>query len=312
MYLYWFKFSRLHIQVGGSLGGLFTGIVLKRLGHIVSIFERNPTPLLHNQGAGVVAGGDVKAFFSRYDKTKRPIAVPSRLRHYLDRDGNQIYREESLQQMTSWDLLYYLLRANFDGIESNYCRVPPANPGEGVGVYKYGHTVTDIRDAQGGKVEVQYLDRDGTQQSDAADLVIGADGPSSTIRKILLPNVKREYAGYVAWRGTVPESEISDAAKEAFVEKFAFFHADGLQILLYTIPGPNGTLEVGKRLINWVWYCNYPQDSREYTELMTDSDGHRHHITLPNGKMRPEIWAQQKAYAQKALPPQCAEIVEDR
>lgn len=77
------------------------------------------------------------------------------------------------------------------------------------------------------------------------------------------------------------------------------------------IPGENGSLEPGKRLINWVWYCNYPQDSTEYQELMTDTDGKHHHITLPIGKMRKEVLDKQREYARKVLPPQFADIVCD-
>ena len=295
-------------QVGGSLGGLFAGVVLKRLGHHVRIFERNPTPLLHNQGAGVVAGGDSQEFFHRHDATKRPIAVTSRLRHYLDLQGNVIHREQSVQKMTSWDLLYYVLRANFDRVESDYCKLPEPIEGEGEAKYEYGHVVTGLDDKQD-EVEIQFKDRDGKPGRTLADLVIGADGPSSTIRKILLPEVKRQYAGYVAWRGTIPETEASPAAREAFAEKFAFYHSQGIQILSYMIPGPNGALEPGKRLINWVWYTNYPEDSAEFADLMTDSEGNRHHNTLPIGLMRDEIWQQQQAYATKILPPQFAEIV---
>lgn len=37
-------------QVGGSLAGLFSGLVLKHLGHNVQIFERSPSALLQSQG----------------------------------------------------------------------------------------------------------------------------------------------------------------------------------------------------------------------------------------------------------------------
>ncbi|KAI9876341.1 MAG: hypothetical protein M1830_006738 [Pleopsidium flavum] len=296
------------VVVGGSLGGLFAGVIFKRLGHNVRILERNPTPLLHNQGAGVVAGGDTQEFFHKYDATKRPIAVTSKLRHYLDREGHVIHREQTVQKMTSWDLLYFLLRANFDGVESGYCKLPGPVDGEGKAKYEYGHLVKELKDKKD-HVEVDFEDKEGQHGSTSADLVIGADGPSSTIRKILLPEVRRTYAGYVAWRGTIPEDEASPEAKEAFVEKFAFYHTEGIQILSYTIPGEKGALEPGKRLINWVWYANYPEDSNEFAELMTDSHGKRHHNTLPIGGMRKEIWEQQQDYAKKILPPQFAEIV---
>ena len=272
------------------------------------IFERNPTPLLHNQGAGVVAGGDTQAFFTKYDATKRPIAVTSKLRQYLDLQGKQIHEEDTVQKMTSWDLLYYLLRANFDGVKSGYCEIPRPIETDGQGTYEYGHMVKNVKDL-GERVEIAYEDKGNNVATTTADLVIGADGPSSTLRKILLPGVNRDYAGYVAWRGTVPEHEASPTARETFVDKFTFYHSRGTQILAYVIPGENGSLEVGERLINWVWYCNYPQDSTEYKDLMTDSDGKTHHVTLPIGKMREDILEQQRHYAKKVLPPQFAEIV---
>jgi 2-polyprenyl-6-methoxyphenol hydroxylase-like FAD-dependent oxidoreductase len=76
--------------VGGSLGGLLTGVALKHLRKDLNIriLERNPTPLLHDQGAGVVAGRDVQEFFKKHDKTKTPLTVSSHQRLYLDRTGS--------------------------------------------------------------------------------------------------------------------------------------------------------------------------------------------------------------------------------
>lgn len=41
-------------------------------------------------------------------------------------------------------------------------------------------------------------------------------GSNSAIRQKHLPNSKRAFSGYVAWRGTVPESEISDKVCKVF------------------------------------------------------------------------------------------------
>lgn len=77
----------------------------------------------------------------------------------------------------------------------------------------------------------------------------------------------------------------------------------------YVIPGKNGSLEPGRRLLNFVWYCNYPENSKEFEDLMTDNQGQRHRITLPSGKMRPEIWARQKALAKNILPAAFADLI---
>lgn len=118
-----------------------------------------------------------------------------------------------IQNMTSWDLAYYIMRANFDGVESDYCRVPEPVSTDGKGVHLHGHTVTDLKD-EGSQVRVFYKKQDGTEASMLADMLVAADGPSSAIRKIFEPKVKRTYAGYCALRGTVPENEASEAARK--------------------------------------------------------------------------------------------------
>ncbi|KAI9820438.1 MAG: hypothetical protein M1832_003771 [Thelocarpon impressellum] len=296
------------IIVGGSLGGLFAGVVLKRLGHSVRILERSPTPLLHHQGAGIVAGSHTQALFESHDDTHRPIAVTSRLRHFLDARGAVVGMQRHPQRMTSWDLLYYVLRANFDGLRSEYAPEPARREGEGSAAYEHGVRVERV-EYEGGRVTLGFRDRDGKEGSAAADLMIAADGPSSTLRSIVLPQVQRRYAGYVAWRGTVPEDEVSAEARATFVENFTFYDAPGTQVLCYTIPGEHGTLAPGRRLLNWVWYANYPADSAAYAELMTDRDGASHHFTMPAGKMREELWLSQKERAEEILPPQFCELL---
>jgi 2-polyprenyl-6-methoxyphenol hydroxylase-like FAD-dependent oxidoreductase len=304
-------------------------MVLLRQGHNVTILERSPTPLLQHQGAGVVAGGETQAFFTKHDRTRRPIAVTSQQRLYLNKKGEVVDRENTAQRMTSWDLLYYLGRANFDKVKSDYLpggEAPEKDDTEGTARYEYGRVVRTAKEV-GGRVEVVYEEvrpsqgdvslpdegsSHGAKQSTLqADLLIAADGPSSTMRWLLLPSApRRTYAGYVAFRGTVLESELSASAEEVFFEKFAFFHAKATQILAYTIPGKAGSLEKGSRLVNWVWYCNYDQSSKEYTDLMIDTDGVKHRWTLPTGgKMRPAVWERQKDHAKQALPPQFAELV---
>jgi len=299
------------IVVGGSLSGLFAGIALKRLGHNVRIFERNPAPLLNDQGAEIVAGEDVQSFLHQYDLTRRPIAITAtRGRLRLDRDGNVTGREDLIQKMTSWDLLYHLMRANFDYVKSEYSDVPEGLKGEGEGKYEYGCQVTGLHDLGAGKgTEVTFKKTNQPEYTTTADLLIAADGGSSTVRSLVLPDVKRTYAGYVAWRGTVKETKLSKRAAEVFVETMTIFWAPGHLILMYLIPGHAGTLEPGERLANWVWYCDYVDGSPEHTELMTDADGKPHRITVPVGKVTAAAWEKQKEHAEKVLPPQFAELV---
>ncbi len=78
----------------------------------------------------------------------------------------------------------------------------------------------------------------------------------------------------------------------------------------YTIPGEHGSLEEGKRLLNYVWYTNIADEAPELQEAMTDTDGRKHRHTLPIGKMRSLVWDKQRALAHRILPEPFAELVD--
>lgn len=225
--------------------------------------------------------------------------------------------------MTSWGMLYGVGREQFDGAKLGKTGVErEGGNGEGDGEvrYEFGRRVVGIED-KGDSIEVKFTKgregetNEGEEQSSiVGDFLLLADGPSSQMRKRLLGDstAQRTYAGYVAFRGTVPESELSDAAKAVFVERFTFFHGTNpnTQILAYTIPNAEGSLERGKRFVNWVWYHNVEFNSDEYAEIMTDKDGNKHRFTLPTGGfIQSSVWERQKQTAQSRLPPQFSELV---
>ena len=215
------------IIVGGSLAGLAHALTFLSLPNppTVRILERSPTALLHDQGAGIVAGGETLQFFDKYVRAGRDIAITSPMRyytqelvcyvqidrrhkltrkhycyrHYLDRRGDEMFEsvEHRAQRMTSWDLLYHLLRWRVEGMQSNYVTglTEDERP---KGTYENGCTITNIEDAGTEGVRVTYNHESrGEGQTAVADMIIAADGGSSTIRRLFNPTVSRDYAGYV-------------------------------------------------------------------------------------------------------------------
>ncbi|KAI9759702.1 MAG: hypothetical protein M4579_002179 [Chaenotheca gracillima] len=297
------------IIVGGSLGGLLSGVTLKRRGHNVRILERNPAPLLQNQGAGLVAGPNVQKFLKKHNIPLSLVTIPARSRIHLDKNNVQTYREKTDWKVTSWDLLYYLLRANFDGVSSSYCDVPRPTPREGTALYDYGCTVVDVRGLPGNVVQVQYRGRNGHVETSTADVLIGADGPSSTVRRLFEPSAVRSYVGYCAWRGTVPETHLSKETRAMLSEKVIYFYGPKTHILCYIIPGANGAIRPGHRVANMVWYRNYHEGSQAFRELMTDKNGIFHRHTLAADKVQPDKWTAQQNLARATLPRPLVEIV---
>lgn len=196
------------------------GIMLKRLGHNVHILDRAVSSVRENQGAGITAGPHVQAFLKEYDTYDTPWYSMAPGAKVLDAASKvRIYRKMDLQN-TSWDVLYYRMRAIFDAFESEHCPKPlPLDPREvGEALFDCGKQVVGVLDTEA-TVTVEYEDLiNGVNGSESADLVIVAGGASCSIRSILLPdsNLQRPYSGYLTWRGTVPEIDVSEETKRAF------------------------------------------------------------------------------------------------
>ncbi|MCJ1283207.1 hypothetical protein MMC26_002535 [Xylographa opegraphella] len=299
------------VIVGGSLAGLMHGIVLKRLGHNVHILNREQSTQLQTQGAGIGTTDSVKDFCDAYDLLDGEFWVTSPHIQFLTPEATVKSTWNIEMPMTTWNALYFRLRANFDGLESPYS--PHSQTclleGDGKAQYDDGKTVTGVQ-YDGEKVSVEYVDGDGHSDTLHADLVIAADGPGSTIRRVLEPSVERQYVGYVTFRGTVPESEISAEAREVFGTKLTFYQMDRTHILLYNIPGENGNVSPDHRAYNYAWYANYPADSPALARVMTDRSGHRHRSTVPIGELDPAVWAEQLSLAARVLPGPFRELVQ--
>ncbi|KAL8752707.1 MAG: hypothetical protein Q9184_005653 [Pyrenodesmia sp. 2 TL-2023] len=300
------------VIIGGSLAGLMHGIAIKRLGHDVTIFEQHQSSTREGQAAGIVTMEHSQNFLDRHDLLKdQPYAVNCSSVQILDKNLKVKIEFQRPMMMSSWNVLYYRLRANFDGLASSYCTQTPAEPSHvGRALYDQGKRVNNIHsDDQKVQVEVENL-ANRSMSTVSADQVIVADGSASQTRHLLQPQLQHSYAGYVAWRGTVIESSVSRETRSIFQNKTTLHTTPGGYIALYTIPGENGSLEPGRRLLNYVWYTNMAADSSDFQQAMTDTAGRQHHHTLPIGKMRSQVWEKQRKLAHQILPPPFAELVD--
>jgi 2,6-dihydroxypyridine 3-monooxygenase len=116
-----------------------------------------------------------------------------------------------------------------------------------------------------------------------------------------------QYAGYVAWRGTVPEADLAPATHHALHDAITYQQLPDSHILLYPIPGPGGSVAPGRRLMNMVWYRNVSQGS--LPRLLTGRDGVTREVSVPPGQVRDDLAAEMKALAADVLAPQIAEMV---
>lgn len=272
--------------VGGSLGGMLSAITLRAIGWRVDVFERSPHAL-DSRGGGIVLQPDVLHAF-HFAGLRHPgtLGVASGDRIFLDAAGNVVQRGFQPQTQTSWNMLYGAMR-----------RMLPDD------CLHQGETLLRFEQA-GGQVRAHF----GSGRVESGDLLVGADGARSTVRAQLLPGLAPSYAGYVAWRGLVPETRLDEAARAQLDGVFAFQQGDGHMLLEYLVPGEDGALAPGQRRWNWVWYRKVGE--AELPALLTDREGRRRAFSLPPGAL-PEAPARAlRAAAAAELAPSFARLVQ--
>ncbi len=179
--------GRTAIVVGGGIGGLAAARALHLRGWQVTVLERAPVP------------GEVGAGISLWPNALRALdalGLAGRIRDRGITEGDTgirqpggcwLSRPDAAEMTRRYGAVIMLHRADLHRILVD--ALPPA-------VLRTGAQVTGV-------------DSDGTVTwgtlRTRADLVVGADGIHSTVRRLVFPDAAApRYAGYTAWRFVVP------------------------------------------------------------------------------------------------------------
>jgi 2-polyprenyl-6-methoxyphenol hydroxylase-like FAD-dependent oxidoreductase len=278
--------ERRALVIGGSMSGLFAANLLGRAGWLAEIYERAEAEL-SGRGAGIVTHGEMRDVLRAAGcDPGGDLGIAVAGRRTLDRVGQVIGHHDCPQTLTSWDRVFRMLREKF----------PPER-------YHLGKELRRIEPMASGVV-AHFADGARIE----ADLIVGADGFRSTVRAQVLPHIKPAYAGYVAWRGLVPEAALSAATHADLFDALVFCLPPGEQCLTYPVAGPDNDLRAGHRRCNFVWYRPAPE-ATDFRRMLTDAAGHLHALGIPPPLVRDEIVAELRQTARALLPPQLEEVI---
>lgn len=180
------------VIIGAGMGGLTTGIALKKFGHQVKIYEQAEQIL--PVGAAISLWSNGVKCLNYLGLTDKVAALGGQMDHlaYIDGLNGQVMTQFSLQPL----------------IEEVGQRPYPVSRAElqemlmrefGKSDIHLGKKMIGVEDL-GDYVKVQFADGSTVE----ADLLIGADGTHSITRCYVLgEKVERRYAGYVNWNGLV-------------------------------------------------------------------------------------------------------------
>ncbi|MFI4961547.1 MAG: FAD-dependent monooxygenase, partial [Hyphomicrobiales bacterium] len=204
------------------MSGLLCGLMLRRAGWTVDIYERVESEL-SGRGAGIVAQQELIERLRGLGLETSALGVHITTRKILDAQGRLTEEVRCPQVLTAWERVYRLLRDAF----------PPEryHRGRGLADFEPGADSVLARFSDGETIE--------------ADLLVGADGTRSTVRQQALPTAMPLYAGYCAWRALIAEDAIpSDTHRDLF-EYMTFTLPPGEQFLGYPVAGPDNDLRPG-------------------------------------------------------------------
>lgn len=272
--------------IGGSVGGLTAGLVLRDAGCDVRIFERSSTAL-QARGAGIAAlDATLDYLVNRGGFRDCDLCSSTEWIRFLNRDGSVLHEQRHRYRFSSWNTIYRSLLGLFDADR-----------------YLLGTEVTGF--AQHGDTVRVAL---GSGSHVEADLLVCADGVGSPARARLLPGISPSYSGYVAWRGTLPERDLSPGTRKVLGDALTYQVLPSSHILVYPIPALDGSRTERDRLINIVWYVNVTEGA-PLDALMTGRDGVRRPVSLPPGAATDEAVVSMRRAAADRLAGPIAEVV---
>jgi 2,6-dihydroxypyridine 3-monooxygenase len=284
--------ERLSIGVvGGSLGGLTAACLLRDASHDVSVYERSSREL-EQRGAGIgLLQTTSRYLVERAGVSIDEISTTTRHIRHLRRDGSLEHESAHRYRFSSWNTVYRRLLDHWQ-----------PSP------YELGSDMVDFKqrtdNARAG-VEISFA----SGHSTSVDLLVCADGVGSLARTKLQPRALEGYVGYVAWRGMVPEADLASDVAATLTDAITYYVYANSHILVYPIPGLDGSVEPGERLINFVWYRNYLAGA-DFDDLMIDNTGVRRQMSLPPGSVSAHHSAEVRAHASARLPKVLAAVVE--
>lgn len=295
--------------VGGSIAGCAAALAAHRAGAGRITLHERTAGLLADRGVGLVVHDARYAELAAagYLDTSMPWAQLTTRRWYVRDGAAPLGRQIAVQPFPfrsyCWGPLWRELRqrlpqdtvfrpgtrvAGVDGdADGAVLRFGDDGGGDGSGAAASGASGAGGADGRAA----------GGDRSERFDLVIGADGYRSVVREAAFPGVRPDYAGYLAWRGTVPADRMAALDRpglpsEPWAEEDCVYGVfPGGHVIIYRIPDGRGGLRA-----NWVLYTAPPEgldlgpDAPAGLPPGALTDALHDHLRYVTGELLPPYW----------------------
>ncbi|PUZ60080.1 hypothetical protein GQ55_4G095100 [Panicum hallii var. hallii] len=256
--------KRVAVVVGGSVAGLACAHAVAGAGWDVVVLEKAAAPAAGG-GTGAGLGLDAQSMetLARWIpgwEATLPLAVDlNRATDSVTKAARTLARDDGFNfRAAHWGDLHRRLHE----------ALPPAV------TVLWGHQFLSfeaLSDA-GGVVATARVLRTGDTVDVTGNLLVAADGSTSSIRRRFLPDLKLRYSGYCGWRGVFDfagkeSSDTMIGIRRAYPELGNCIYFDlayKTHAVLYELPGSR---------LNWLWYNNGPEPELTGSSVTMEATG---------------------------------------
>jgi 2-polyprenyl-6-methoxyphenol hydroxylase-like FAD-dependent oxidoreductase len=178
------------VVIGGGIGGLCAAIALQQNGFEVRVYDK--VKKLGEVGAGLTLWSNAIKVLRAIGVADQVISAGSKVTrsHIRAANGDTLHDARMGEMETQYgEPVVAIHRAALHEILINALKPNTLKLGIGFTKFEQGKN----------KVAVHF----DNGETDSADLLIGADGIHSAVRRQMFPEIQLRYSGYTAWRGVV-------------------------------------------------------------------------------------------------------------
>ena len=241
--------------IGGGIGGIALAVACLHRGIPFTVFERDESFEARSQGYGLTLQQASKAIegLGIFNLKEGVIST----KHVVHTTDGKVIGEWGVRKWIQDGEKLNARRTNVH-IARQALRLELLNQlGDSKSIH-WGHQLTDIKQIEGESTQLSFLVNGETITSNA-DLIIGADGIRSTVRKLVLNEDKTplRYLGCIVILGICPLSEIKNTDRTLLDSATVFQTANGNE-RIYVMPFDSETV---------MWQLSFPMSEEDAKKL---------------------------------------------
>lgn len=241
--------------IGGGIGGIALAVACLHRGIPFTIFERDASFDTRSQGYGLTLQQASKAMegFGLFSLDEAVIST----RHVVHTTDGEIIGEWGMRKWMESNVQTYPKRTNMH-IARQSLRLALLNQLGGQESIQWNHQFVDYKENEDGTVDLQFQ-VNGETKATTADLIVGADGIRSSVRKSTIDEeiAPLRYLDCIVILGICPLSALEGVESDLLDSETVFQTANGNE-RIYVMPFSSDKV---------MWQLSFPMLEKEAIEL---------------------------------------------